>query len=396
MAEEVPVSPWRAVTAETGQINDREGLEALARDFPDSASVRLRLLRVELAAGDPSAIVDSLAWLAARGYVFSAPAQAQIRAALGEDQATALNELLVPQAPIIEASTAIAEVPAEAGLIEGVLAPQYEDFLIVTSVTGRAIHILTDDQWVTFPIPGASDLSGIVSEPDDSMGWVASSNLDGSEDTEPQFHGLMGLRGDFSNPVLIPAPQGVALSDITIGSDATVYASDPMGGGVYRKPLGATELEVLVEPGTLRSPQGLALSDDGTRLYVSDYRYGLAVIELASGAVSRLASDVPVMFDGVDGLWLHKGELIAVQNGTSPMRISAFTLSEDGTRITGARVLEQAHPGWTEPLGGSIKGDALIYVATGQWDRYAKGQSVEGKPPLPTTLRRLPLVPLPN
>ena len=180
---------------------------------------------------------------------------------------------------------------------------------------------------------------------------------------------------------------------MTIGADFTVYASDPLHGGIYRKPRGATEVEVLVAPGTFRSPQGLALSADGTHLYVSDYRYGLARIELANGLVERIASEIPVILDGLDGLWLHNGELIAVQNGTSPIRISAFTLSDNGSRIVAARTLEQAHPGWTEPLGGSVAGGALYYIATGQWDRYVKGEPAAEKPPIPTDIRRSPLAP---
>lgn len=382
---------WRAVDAETGKIADIGGLEALADAFPDSGSVRLRLLNAQINAGEADAALATLEWLQARGYVFSATAQAQIPRLIGEEHAEAAGALLVPEAQAIEASEVIATVPAEAGLIESVLAPENEELLVVSSITGNAIHIFVDGEWIAAPIPDASDLSGLVSEPDDSIGWVASANLDGSDDPEPLFTGLMGMRGDFSNPVLVPAPDGAAVSDLTIGPDATVYASDPLGGGIYKKPVGATQLEVLVPPGTFRSPQGLALSADGSRLYVSDYRYGLAVIDLVSGAVSRLASDVTAILDGVDGLWLHEGELIAVQNGTSPMRISAFALSGDGLRITGARTLEQSHPGWTEPLGGSIKDGALVYVATGQWDRFVKGMPADGKPSIPTQIRRLPL-----
>ena len=73
------------------------------------------------------------------------------------------------------------------------------------------------------------------------------------------------------------------------------------------------------------------------------------------------------------------------------MRIRAFELSEDGTRIISARTLEQAHSGWTEPLGGSVADDALVYVATGQWDRYIAGELREGIQPNPTEIRRLPL-----
>ncbi len=107
--------------------------------------------------------------------------------------------------------------------------------------------------------------------------------------------------------------------------------------------------------------------------------------------LDQLARDFPVILDGVDGLWRYGSELIAVQNGTSPMRISALELSEDGTRVIGHRVLEQAHSEWTEPSSGSIDGDALIYVGNGQWDRYIEGELKEGMEALPTQIRRLPL-----
>ena len=163
------------------------------------------------------------------------------------------------------------------------------------------------------------------------MGWLASGNLNNADGDKPVFTGLVGIRGDFENPILIPAPdRAKALSDITIGSDRTVYSSDPLGGGVYAKRKEADKLQTFVAPGTFRSPQGLATSADNTKLYVSDYRYGIAVVDLETRDVSRLASDIPIILDGVDGLWRFGNELIAVQNGTSPMRISAFELSEDG------------------------------------------------------------------
>lgn len=43
---------WRAVDAATGTIADVAGLEQLARDFPDSTNVRLRLFNAQLEAGD--------------------------------------------------------------------------------------------------------------------------------------------------------------------------------------------------------------------------------------------------------------------------------------------------------------------------------------------------------
>lgn len=388
---------WRPVDAETGQIREVEGLEALAEAFPDSSSVRLRLLNAQLGAEDFDGLLATLSWLKARGYVFSETARGQIPELVGATYAARARALLLPAAEPIEASEVVATAPAEAGLIEGIYVPEDDDVILATSITGNSLHLFKPESgWIDAMPPGANDLSGIVSEPDNSMGWVASANLDESEDEEVLFTGLIGLTGDLDNPILVPAPEGAAISDLTISTEATVYASDPLGGGIYRKPVAATALEVLVAPGTFRSPQGLALSEDGKRLYVSDYRYGLAIIDLASGEVARLASDVSAMLDGIDGLFRYGNELIAIQNGTSPMRISALTLSEDGYRISGVRVLEQAHPEWTEPLGGSIAKGALFYVATGQWDRFVKGEPASDKPAQPTEIRRLPLSAAPD
>ena len=365
---------WRPVTAETGQIRDLAGLEQLALDFLDSGSVRLRLLNAQLEAGDHTAVLASLAWLKARGYLFGEAAQQQLPELVGAAHADPVRALLIPKVEAITASELVETIPAEAGLVEGLYVAEGGEVMLATSITGNTLHQLgPKGSWITGAIPGANDLSGIVAEPDQSLGWIASANLDGSPDDAALFTGLIGLTGDLDNPVLVSAPEGVAVSDLAISRDATVYASDPLGGGIYRKPIAATALATLVEPGTFRSPQGLALSADERLLYVSDYRYGIAIVDLVSGAVERLESDVPAILDGVDGLWLHEGRLVAIQNGTAPIRISAFTLSEDGRRVVAATILEQGHPAWTEPLGGSISGGALYFIAHGHWDRFENG-----------------------
>jgi hypothetical protein len=391
-AEALPA--WRPVDAATGQIADVAGLEQLARDFPDSTSVRLRLLNAQLEAGEGEGALASLRWLAARGHAFSERAKAQIPALIGLAHAEAARDAIAGVPLIIAASTVFDEIQAEAGLIESVMVAADGERALATSVSNRAIYVrMSPRDWMVTGVPGAYALSGTASSSDGVVGWIASANISGAPDDVGQFTGLIALTPVPGRMDYFPAPAGAAVSDLAVGPDRMVYASDPIGGAVYRTHPRIALLEALVPPGTFRSPQGLAVSADRTRLYLSDYRYGLAVIDLASGAVTRLASDVPAALDGVDGLWLHKGELIAVQNGTSPMRISAFRLSDDGTRIIGHRVLEQAHPDWTEPLGGSIADGALYYVATGQWDRYDKGALRDGVEPLPTVIRRLPLGP---
>ena len=391
-APAVAESDWRPVNAETGQIRDLEGLEQLARDFPDSGSVRLRMLQPLLQAGETDKLLEALAWLKTRGYVFGEAAQAQIPKLVGDDHAEAAEALLISKPQVVESSELFATVPAEAQLVESVLPDLDSGRIMVTSVIGRQIWGMAGDgNWMPFAVSDADNLSGIAFDVRARQIWIASGNIDGSDHDPQRKSGLVSPAMGAGEADWVVAPEGVSLSDVHAASDGTIFASDPTGGGVYRKRSGSRTLETVVAPGMFRSPQGLTTSEDGARLYVSDYRYGIAIVDLESGDVSRLSTEVPVILDGVDGLWRHEGELIAVQNGTSPMRIAAFKLSANGKSVVGHRILEQAHSGWTEPLGGSLgKGD-LFYIANGQWDRFVAGQPAQDKPSLPTEIRRLRL-----
>lgn len=391
---EKPVSQaanWRPVDADTGKIADVAGLEALSLAFPESSSVKLRLLNAQLQAGEGGAVLETLRWLNERGYVFSEVARGQIPKLVGEDFAEDAQALLLgPTAPI-EASEVVWTVPAEAGLVESVLVDVDGNRAAVTSITTRSLWGLTPDgSWQKLKPEGADDLTGIVYDRTTGEIWVASGNVDQSDDAEAFFRGLLSAMNGPRGP-RVAAPVGVVLSDLHRAEDGTIFASDPLGGGFYLLGPERAAIETLIAPGTFRSPQGLATSEDGRRLYVSDYRYGIAIVDLATRQVSRLGAEIPVILDGTDALFRRGNSLVAIQNGTSPMRISQFMLSEDGNRVTAHRTLEMAHSEWTEPLSGYLGSEALYYIGNGQWDKYVAGELGEGKVPEPTQVRRLPL-----
>nr|WP_240049064.1 hypothetical protein [Parerythrobacter lutipelagi] len=371
---------------------DVEALARLGADFPDSGSVRLRLLTAQLAVADIEGAMASLEWLYDRGYVFNEESQARIPQMFRGVEAGRIAERLRARPEVVERSAIYAIVPKEAGLIESAVLAGADEALIVTSVTLNQIWFLSEEgSWRSIVPPGVDDLSGIAVDPVRKMVWAASSNIDGSDDDSEYFQGLLGLKLDVPDLVYVEAPEGVAVSDLHVANDGTVYASDPIGGGIYFARPEDQNLSTLVPPGIFRSPQGLATSADGLSLYVSDYRYGLALIDTRSGRVSRVGTDRPMLLDGIDALWRRGNELIAVQNGTSPMRISAFKLSSDGQSIIGKRLLEQAHSEWTEPLSGFLASDALYYVGNGQWGNYKDGALIAGAEPVSAQIRRLPL-----
>jgi len=384
--------PWREVDKSADQIPDIARLEQLARDFPDSGTVRLRLLQPLLDAGEIEKVMELLEWLYDRGYVFSEVAQQQIPKLLEGVDSGRIAERLRAQAEIVEASGIIARLPAEARLSESVIRSPVSGRLIVSTIIDRAVWYEKPDGTFGRGLSHiAANLSGMAVNASTDEVWVASSYLDGATNAREGVVGLLRVKPGSAERKIVLAEEGVNPSDLTIGPDQTLYASDPIGGGIYYATRNDVRLQTLIEPGTFRSPQGLVTSEDGAKLYISDYRYGIAIVDLETRTVARLASDVPIILDGIDGLWRHGNELIAVQNGTSPMRISAFELSGDGMWVVGHRILEQAHSEWTEPLSGSIDGDALLYIGNGQWDRYVEGKLAQDKVALPTQIRRLPL-----
>jgi hypothetical protein len=208
------------------------------------------------------------------------------------------------------------------------------------------------------------------------------------------FRGLIGLDLATLGVVqLVAMPADAAPGDLAIAPDGTLYASDVTAGLVYVALPGAERMEALFGSARMRSAQGLVVSADGARIYVADYSLGMGVYEVASRRLYRLRGPDPAMLDGIDGLIAWRGDLIAIQNGTSPVRILRLRLARDGLSLAGVDVLERRNPEWGEPTLGTIAGDRLLYIGDGQWNRYGTGGTISGEGPTRATpIRALPLV----
>lgn len=183
-----------------------------------------------------------------------------------------------------------------------------------------------------------------------------------------------------------------AFNDLTSGDDGTLYVSDSKSGAIYQLPKAATELQVLVPAGTLRSPQGLVLIDEGRALLVADYSNGIARIALTGDQRGQVLGFVPTPADtvtaGIDGLVGYDKGVIALQNGIRPHRLMYLQFDAGYTRIESAKVLEMGHPQLGEPTLGTIVDGHLYYIGNSQWASFAKGVPTIGDRPL---ILKLPL-----
>lgn len=362
----------------------------LSQAFPNSAAWLRQLIGEQVEAGERQAAKASLDRLAAMGFALSPAGQAR----LGDLIDSALAARFAGNARSVGTVRLEATLPVEYGLVESTVSVR--GVTVASGVTAQDLFVSVKSKpWRPLGLTGLGSLTGLVADRKAGLVWVSSGIYEQSPKPENVFSGLVAIdpqRGQIVRRIAIPS--GGVPSDITLASDGTLFASDPLSGAIWRADPGASVLTLLVPAGRLRSPQGLALAADGRRLYASDYGYGIAVIDLRTGEIERLPCAVPAMLDGIDGLVISGNRLIGIQNGTRPIRIVSLRLVKGSNAIERVDTLLAAPNVAGEPTSGEIRGGRLYYVANARWDLYGKGGAVTGKEaPGATMLHSLPLSP---
>jgi hypothetical protein len=165
----------------------------------------------------------------------------------------------------------------------------------------------------------------------------------------------------------VEGPHGSALGDMTLSPTGDVIVSDGASGGVYRLPVGAKTLQRL-DNGDFVSPQTPVLLPDGNRLFVPDYARGIGILDITTKQVTWLSLDGRFAVMGIDGLYLGHQTLLAVQNGTSPERVTAFTMDDALTKIVAEKTIERATTTLGDPTHGVVIGSDFYYIANSGWN----------------------------
>lgn len=160
------------------------------------------------------------------------------------------------------------------------------------------------------------------------------------------------------------------IGDIEIDAKGNLYASDSLNPRLFVASASDSEARVFKTDDRWANPQGIALDRKRGRLYLADYLTGLFFIDLNSGAVVAIGNPTNAHLGGIDGLYLYRGDLIGVQNGTSPQRVVRVRLDKTGAIATRLDVLARALDGWNEPTHGVVVGREFYYIATSNWPAY--------------------------
>ena len=262
----------------------------------------------------------------------------------------------------------------------------------------RVVVVERDGSAHDFVRAGGDGIAGVFGMAVDAMRrtlWVATTGLPRMEGFTSPDSGRVGVNGyDLDSGRLRrmawmarDSSTAHTFGDVAVAPTGDVYVSDSQAPWIARLPLGGDSLERFVTHPLFRSLQGMAITPDGRTMFVADYSHGLLRIDLASRSVTPLGAPPNATLLGVDGLYLHRGALIGVQNGVTPPRLARFCLDAAGRRVRRVETLDRNPSLVDEPTLGAISGDSVFYVATSQWEKFDDdGKRITGAGLRPATV----------
>jgi sugar lactone lactonase YvrE len=277
----------------------------------------------------------------------------------------------------LNASTRAFTLPDKEFIPEGVAYdPVSERFFVGSIHKGKIVSI--DKKGTVRDFSSANDglwsVSGMKVDAKRRVLWASTTAFPQMAGHSASDEGKAGVfkydlaTGKLLNKYLLPnTTEKHALGDLTIDKAGRVYATDSVATVIYTIAPGGNSLEVFLRGPVFNSLQGLAFTKDEKILYVADYSRGIFRIDLPSKTITQIKPSQYVTLLGIDGLYFHDGNLIAIQNGVNPQRVIVISLNQDKTQATATRTLEANHADFFEPTLGVLVENNFYYVANSQW-----------------------------
>ena len=229
--------------------------------------------------------------------------------------------------------------------------------IVTISRAGEFADFVPADRYKLLPV------LGIRVDPSDGSVWSASW-LDNGPTELLHFDPKGVLLGRFSPP---PDGRKHGFNDLVVLRGGDILVTDTADSKVYRFDAKEHNFHEIKLSRELLEPNGIALTSDGTAVYVAD-QFGVLRLDLKSGQSAEVNPGPHNTLAGADGLYWHEQKLIAVQNGIGSPRIAVFQLSEDGLRVTKTTIAEYRSKFTVLPTTGAIKSDDFYFIVNSQLD----------------------------
>lgn len=141
------------------------------------------------------------------------------------------------------------------------------------------------------------------------------------------------------------------LNDMVVDKKGEIYLTDTKGGAVFILKKGADELELFYESPEIEFCNGIAISDDNTKLYIASMPKGVKVLDISTKKILN-ETDTLDISTGIDGLEFYKGHLYGIQNGVGAngFNFRKLVLNDAQYKIVKAEIIDSGNPDLYVPL----------------------------------------------
>ena len=209
----------------------------------------------------------------------------------------------------------VLEIPAEKDLIPEGIACSGSGHIFLSSLHKRKIVEFNPHEGTLSDfIPSGANgfLQGVGMEIRGTSLYALSGTFSGKHpDSRLQVYDIPGKRllGEYRPTDSL----GGYWNDLAIHPDGDCYITDTANHRVIRIRADGKQ-SVFLHDKTLRYPNGIALSEDGQKLYITSLTEGIRIADRATGRILNARHEGTAKL-GLDGLKYYKGSLYAIQNG---------------------------------------------------------------------------------
>jgi hypothetical protein len=345
-------------------------LEIAHRLNPESLYTRYNLARGYAHTAQADKAIGMLEWLTRARVDFGMADDPAFAALAGDERFAALvAELAVNTRPQVS-STLRFSIPRLDLIPEGISWDAAGERLFIGSMrSGDIFEVDSEGHYTKFAsVSDDTPLAaiGLAIDSERRILWAIGTGsflVDGFDPDGPVVSGVFGF--DLASGERLHAytrdDVDFGYNDVAVAPNGDLYLS---GSTIGFLPRDGDAIQTLATSEPVFGSNGILVTPDGATLITSSYPAGIAVIRLRDGETNFLRAPDNVALYGIDGMYLYKGDLIAVQHGARPWRLMRFALNAGRSAITKATVLELGDERLTATTG-AIAGDRIHLVGQG-------------------------------
>lgn len=171
-------------------------------------------------------------------------------------------------------------------------------------------------------------------------------------------------------------------NDMALAGNGDVYVSNSTDNSIYKLSTNGCKLDRLLQDAAMSFPNGIALTPDGSRLYVGHVE-GISVIDVRTRKRTQLRVPKNAAVTSIDGLVWDGKDLLAIQPTPYLARVARVRLADDGLSIREVTTMTSRPPPGLNLATGVVANDHYYIAAN-----VPNGPATPGQPPLRSTILR--------